>query len=109
MAPIMLIAAKHGLNLIEDAAQAHGARYRGLRAGSLGDAAAFSFYPGKNLGAFGDGGAITTNDADLTASLRSLRNYGSSDKYVHEVIGLNSRLDSLQAAVLRVKLSYLDE
>jgi dTDP-4-amino-4,6-dideoxygalactose transaminase len=109
MGPIMLIAAKHGLKVIEDAAQAHGARYRGLRAGNLGDAAAFSFYPGKNLGAFGDGGAITTNDPDLTTSLRSLRNYGSSEKYVHEVIGLNSRLDSLQAAVLRVKLRYLDD
>jgi dTDP-4-amino-4,6-dideoxygalactose transaminase len=109
MSPIMSIALKYGLKVLEDAAQAHGARYCGTRAGNLGDAAAFSFYPGKNLGAFGDGGAITTNDADLTAKLRSLRNYGSSVKYVHEVIGLNSRLDSLQAAVLRVKLRYLDE
>lgn len=109
MAPIMTIAVKYGLKVIEDAAQAHGARYQGIRAGNLGDVAAFSFYPGKNLGAFGDGGAITTNDVDLAAKLRSLRNYGSSAKYVHEVIGLNSRLDSLQAAVLRVKLRYLDE
>lgn len=109
MAPIMLIAAKHGLKVIEDAAQAHGARYQGRRAGLLGDAAAFSFYPGKNLGAFGDGGAITTSDADLAAKLRSLRNYGSSAKYVHDVIGLNSRLDALQAALLRVKLRRLDE
>ena len=109
MAPIMSIAAKYGLKVIEDAAQAHGAKYHGLRAGNLGDAAAFSFYPGKNLGAFGDGGAITTNDDYLNSKLRSLRNYGSSAKYVHEVIGLNSRLDPLQAAVLRVKLRYLDE
>jgi dTDP-4-amino-4,6-dideoxygalactose transaminase len=109
MSPIMSIALKYGLKVIEDAAQAHGARYCGIRAGNLGDAAAFSFYPGKNLGAFGDGGAITTNDVDLHARLRSLRNYGSSVKYVHEVIGLNSRLDTIQAAVLRVKLRYLDE
>jgi dTDP-4-amino-4,6-dideoxygalactose transaminase len=109
MSPIMSIAAKYGLKVIEDAAQAHGARYLGRRVGSLGDAAAFSFYPGKNLGAFGDGGAITTNDADLIVKLRSLRNYGSSVKYIHEIIGLNSRLDSLQAAILRVKVRYLDE
>jgi dTDP-4-amino-4,6-dideoxygalactose transaminase len=109
MTPIMRIAAKHGLKVIEDAAQAHGARYLGRRAGNLGDAAAFSFYPGKNLGAFGDGGAITTNDAGLAAKLRSLRNYGSSAKYVHDMIGLNSRLDPLQAAILRVKLWHLDE
>jgi dTDP-4-amino-4,6-dideoxygalactose transaminase len=109
MTPIMHIAARHGLKVIEDAAQAHGARYLGRRAGNLGDAAAFSFYPGKNLGAFGDGGAITTNDAELAAKLRSLRNYGSSAKYVHDMIGLNSRLDPLQAAILRVKLRKLDE
>jgi dTDP-4-amino-4,6-dideoxygalactose transaminase len=109
MTPITHIAGKHGLKVIEDAAQAHGARYQGRRAGSLGDAAAFSFYPAKNLGAFGDGGAITTADADLAAKLRSLRNYGSSAKYVHDVIGLNSRLDPLQAAILRVKLRHLDE
>jgi dTDP-4-amino-4,6-dideoxygalactose transaminase len=109
MAPIKHIAGKHGLKVIEDAAQAHGARYHGRRAGSLGDAAAFSFYPAKNLGAFGDGGAITTADGDLAAKLRALRNYGSSVKYVHDMIGLNSRLDPLQAAVLRVKLRHLDE
>lgn len=109
MAPIMLLAAKHGLKIIEDAAQAHGACYQGRRTGGLGDAAAFSFYPGKNLGAFGDGGAITTNDGELAAKLRALRNYGSPSKYVHEMIGFNSRLDPLQAAMLRVKLRYLDE
>jgi len=109
MAPIKRVAAKHGLRVIEDAAQAHGARYQGCCAGSLGDAAAFSFYPAKNLGAFGDGGAITTSDAELAAKLRSLRNYGSSAKYVHELIGLNSRLDPLQAAMLRIKLRHLDD
>lgn len=109
MAPIMRIAARHGLKVIEDAAQAHGARYQGRRAGSLGHAAAFSFYPAKNLGAFGDGGAVTTADGELAAKLRSLRNYGTSAKYVHDMIGLNSRLDPLQAAILRVKLRHLDE
>jgi len=109
MAPIMHIAAKHGLKVIEDAAQAHGARYQGRRTGSLGNAAAFSFYPAKNLGAYGDGGAITTADGKLAAKLRALRNYGSSAKYVHDLIGLNSRLDPLQAAILRVKLRHLDE
>jgi dTDP-4-amino-4,6-dideoxygalactose transaminase len=98
----------HGLRLIEDAAQAHGARWRGRRAGSLGDAAAFSFYPGKNLGALGDGGAITTDDDALAARLRALRNYGSVQKYHHDVRGVNSRLDEIQAAVLRVKLRTLD-
>lgn len=109
MAPIKRIAARNELKVIEDAAQAHGARYQCCRAGSLGDAAAFSFYPAKNLGAFGDGGAITTSDAELAAKLRALRNYGSSAKYVHDTIGINSRLDPLQAAMLRVKLRYLDE
>ena len=109
MKPIMRIAARNGLKVIEDAAQAHGARYHGRRAGSLGDAAAFSFYPAKNLGAFGDGGAITTADRELAAKMRSLRNYGSSAKYVHDIVGLNSRLDPLQAAILRVKLRHLDE
>ena len=103
------IARRHGLKVIEDAAQAHGARYRGRRCGSLGDAAGFSFYPGKNLGALGDGGAITTNDNDLAERVRMLRNYGSSKKYVNEVAGFNSRLDELQAALLRVKLARLDE
>jgi dTDP-4-amino-4,6-dideoxygalactose transaminase len=108
MDPILAIAAAHGLKVIEDAAQAHGARYRGRRTGSLGDAAGFSFYPGKNLGALGDGGAITTSDDALAERLRKLRNYGSSVKYKHEVQGYNSRLDELQAAVLRIKLSHLD-
>lgn len=102
------IAQRHRLRVIEDAAQAHGARHGGLRAGSLGDAAGFSFYPGKNLGALGDGGAITTNDDDLAERLRKLRNYGSSIKYQHDVAGVNSRLDELQSAVLRVKLQHLD-
>lgn len=109
MEPINHIAAKHGLKVIEDAAQAHGARYQGRRTGNLGDAAAFSFYPAKNLGAFGDGGAITTADGELAVKLRSLRNYGSSAKYVHDIIGFNNRLDPLQAAILRVKLRHLDE
>ena len=109
MDPLNQIAARHGIKVIEDAAQAHGALYKGRKAGSLGDAAAFSFYPGKNLGAFGDGGAVTTADGELAAKLRSLRNYGSSAKYVHDLIGLNSRLDPLQAAILRVKLRHLDE
>jgi len=103
------VAQRHGLRVIEDAAQAHGARYQGLRTGSLGDAAGFSFYPGKNLGALGDGGAITTSDDDLAERLRKLRNYGSSIKYQHDVAGVNSRLDELQSAVLRVKLQHLDE
>ena len=108
MDPINEIARKHGLRVIEDAAQAHGARYKGRRTGALGDAAGFSFYPGKNLGALGDGGAITTNDATLAATLRKLRNYGSSVKYQHDIAGVNSRLDEVQAAVLRVKLPHLD-
>lgn len=108
MDPINEIARRHGLKVIEDAAQAHGARYKGRRTGGLGDAAGFSFYPGKNLGALGDGGAITTGDAALAARLRQLRNYGSSVKYRHELQGFNSRLDEIQAAVLRVKLAALD-
>ena len=103
------IAGRHGLKLIEDAAQAHGARLHGERAGSLGDAAAFSFYPGKNLGALGDGGIVVTDDAELAARVRLLRNYGSRVKYEHELHGFNSRLDELQAATLRIKLRRLDE
>lgn len=103
------IAKRHGLKVIEDAAQAHGARYKGRRVGSLGDAAAFSFYPGKNLGALGDGGAVTTNDESLYQRICELRNYGSKVKYYHRVQGFNSRLDELQAALLRVKLRRLDE
>jgi dTDP-4-amino-4,6-dideoxygalactose transaminase len=107
--PILTIARKYGLRILEDAAQAHGARYKGKRIGSHGDAVAWSFYPGKNLGALGDGGAVTTNDQEIADRIRLLRNYGSQLKYVHEVRGINSRLDTVQAAVLRVKLKYLDE
>lgn len=103
------IASQRSLRLIEDAAQAHGARYRGRRAGTLGDAAAFSFYPVKNLGAMGDAGAVVTNDAELAGRVRLLRNHGSLLKYQHAVRGMNSRLDPLQAAFLRVKLRVLDE
>jgi len=109
MDPINAIARKHGLKVIEDCAQAHGARYKGRKTGCLGDAAAFSFYPGKNLGAFGDGGAVTTNDSELAHRIAVLRNYGSQIKYKNEIIGFNSRLDELQAALLRVKLGKLDE
>ena len=108
MDPILAIACKHGLRVLADAAQAHGARYKGRRIGGYGDAVAWSFYPGKNLGALGDGGAVTTNDARLADRLHVLRNYGSRVKYVNEVQGWNSRLDPLQAAVLRVKLAHLD-
>jgi dTDP-4-amino-4,6-dideoxygalactose transaminase len=109
MDPIKDIARRHGLKVIEDAAQAHGATYKGRRAGSLGDAAGFSFYPIKNLGAFGDAGAVVTNDDDLADKVRVLRSYGSRVKYYEEVKGFNSRLDPLQAAFLRVKLKFLDE
>ncbi|HEV2435674.1 MAG TPA: DegT/DnrJ/EryC1/StrS family aminotransferase [Verrucomicrobiae bacterium] len=109
MDPIMQIAGKHGLKVIEDNAQAHGACYRGRRTGSLGDAAGNSFYPSKNLGAFGDAGAVTTNDAQFADRVRTLRNYGSKKKYYNEVKGYNSRLDELQAAFLRVKLKKLEE
>lgn len=102
------IAQKYGLKVIEDSAQAHGATYKDRKAGSLGDAAGWSFYPGKNLGAFGDAGAVTTNQDDLAEKVRRLRNYGSQVKYYNEVKGFNSRLDPLQAAFLRVKLKYLD-
>lgn len=108
MKSIREIADRHGLKVVEDAAQAHGALYQGNRAGSLGDAAAFSFYPGKNLGAYGDGGAITTSDDALAEHLRLLRNWGSRIKYHHEEPGLNSRLDTIQAAILNVKLGHLD-
>jgi dTDP-4-amino-4,6-dideoxygalactose transaminase len=97
------------LKVIEDNAQAHGARYKSRRTGSLGDAAATSFYPAKNLGAFGDAGALTTNDAELADRVRTLRNYGSKKKYHHDRQGYNSRMDELQAGFLRVKLKYLDE
>lgn len=103
------VASRHGLAVIEDAAQAHGARYKGRRVGGLGNAAAWSFYPGKNLGGFGDGGAVTTNDSEVARRVRMLRSYGARLKYVNEVPGFNSRLDPLQAAFLRVRLSRLDE
>ncbi|MRR15274.1 MAG: DegT/DnrJ/EryC1/StrS family aminotransferase [Deltaproteobacteria bacterium] len=109
MNSILGIANRYGLKVIEDAAQAQGARYKDKRTGGLGDAAGFSFYPGKNLGAFGDGGAVTTNDGILAQRVRSLRNYGSHIKYFNETKGFNSRLDELQAAFLRVKLQILDE
>lgn len=109
MAAINAIAAKHGLKVIEDAAQAHGARFQDKASGGLADAAGFSFYPGKNLGALGDGGAVVTNDPLLAASVRQLRNYGSTVKYHHEAQGFNSRLDELQAAVLAEKLAVLDD
>ena len=109
MDPIMTLARKHKLRVIEDNAQAQGARYKGRRTGSLGDAAGNSFYPGKNLGAYGEAGAVTTNDRELADKIRVLRNYGSQKKYYNEVKGYNSRLDELQAAFLRVKLKKLDE
>lgn len=108
MEKITKIAQKYDLKVIEDAAQAHGAIYQGKRSGNLGDAAAFSFYPGKNLGCLGDGGGITTNDAELFSRIKMYANYGSAVKYHHAYKGVNSRLDEIQAAVLSVKLKYLD-
>lgn len=108
-AEIKTIADQHGLPIIEDACQAHGAMYKQQKAGSLGTLGCFSFYPTKNLGALGDGGAITTNDADLYEKCLMLRNYGQKTRYIHEIQGLNSRLDELQAAILRVKLIHLDQ
>lgn len=108
MDAIRAVTEKHGLRLIEDAAQAHGARYKGRPAGSLADAAGFSFYPGKNLGALGDGGCVTTNDSRLAERVRALANYGADYKYHHLEQGVNSRLDELQAAFLRVKLPMLE-
>jgi dTDP-4-amino-4,6-dideoxygalactose transaminase len=105
---ITRVARHAGLRVLEDAAQAHGARHRGRRVGALGDAGAWSFYPGKNLGAFGDAGAVTTDDAELARQVRLLRNYGSEEKYHHEVAGWNSRVDELQVAILRVRLAALD-
>lgn len=107
--PILDLARRKELFVVEDAAQAHGASYKGQRLGAHGDIVCWSFYPGKNLGALGDGGAITTDDADLADRIRTLRNYGSREKYVNEVQGYNSRLDPLQAAVLHAKLPFLDE
>jgi dTDP-4-amino-4,6-dideoxygalactose transaminase len=109
MDPIMALAQQHGLKVLEDAAQAQGARHKGRRTGSLGHAAGHSFYPTKNLGAFGDAGAVTTDDAELADRVKTLRNYGSQKRYYNDTIGFNSRLDELQAAFLRVKLRHLDE
>jgi dTDP-4-amino-4,6-dideoxygalactose transaminase len=107
MGPLLELAARHDLKVVEDAAQAHGTRYRGKVCGAIGDVACFSFYPGKNLGAYGDAGMVTTNDARLAEKIRRLRNYGERRKYEHVVKGVNSRLDGLQAAFLSVKLRHL--
>jgi dTDP-3-amino-3,4,6-trideoxy-alpha-D-glucose transaminase len=109
MDAIVDLAKQQGLVVIEDACQSHGAKYKGRRTGSLGDAAAFSFYPGKNLGAYGDGGMVVTSNPAVADKVRLLRNYGQREKYHHEVLGLNHRLDTLQAAILRVKLRHLDD
>ena len=107
--PLLKLAKRHGLKLVEDGAQAHGARYKGKRIGGHGDVVTWSFYPTKNLGAMGDGGAVTTNDPEIARRIRTLGNYGSTVRYVNEVRGTNSRLDPIQATVLRVKLDHLDE
>jgi dTDP-4-amino-4,6-dideoxygalactose transaminase len=109
MDQLMEIARHHNLYVIEDAAQAIGAEYKGRRAGSIGDFGCYSFFPSKNLGGFGDGGMVTTNDAELAERVRLLRNHGDRPKYYHKMVGGNFRLDAIQAAVLRVKLKYLDE
>jgi dTDP-4-amino-4,6-dideoxygalactose transaminase len=109
MKPIVEIAEKYDLKVIEDACQAHGAEYNGRKVGGIGDLGCFSFYPVKNLGGYGDGGMIVTDNAKLAENLRMLRNYGQPKKYYHDFVGVNSRLDEMQAAVLRVKLKYLDE
>ncbi len=109
MGALKELARAYGLRLIEDAAQAHGAEYRGQRVGTLGEAACFSFYPSKNLGAYGDGGAVVTNDPHIAEKVRMLRDHGRKEKYVHEIEGHNSRLDGIQAAILSVKLKYLED
>lgn len=109
IAEIVDIAKRRSIKIIEDAAQAHGAEYNGRRAGSWGDAATFSFYPAKNLGAYGDAGAVVTNNEEIATRARMLRDHGRTDKYLHEYIGVNSRLDTLQAAILGVKLAHMDE
>jgi dTDP-4-amino-4,6-dideoxygalactose transaminase len=109
MEPILAIARKHGLIVIEDAAQAHGAEYRGQRAGSLGDMACFSFYPGKNLGAYGEGGMVVTDNPDYARKIRMLRDWGAEKRYHHELKGFNYRLEGIQGAVLRVKLRHLEK
>jgi dTDP-4-amino-4,6-dideoxygalactose transaminase len=107
MDPLLDIASRHGLRVIEDACQAHGAEYKGRKAGTLGDAAGFSFYYSKNLGAYGEGGFISTNDSDLAAKIRKVRDHGSGVRYHHDLIGVNGRLDEIQAVILRAKLPYL--
>lgn len=109
MDEIVRLAQRYGFKVIEDACQAHGARYGDQAVGSIGDVGCFSFYPGKNLGAYGDGGSVVTNDPELTEKIRLLRNYGQKVRYIHESVGYNSRLDNMQAAILRVKLRYLEE
>lgn len=109
MRPIMQIARKHNLVVIEDAAQAHGATYNGQRAGSIGDAGCFSFYPGKNLGAYGEAGGIVTNNSEVAARIRMIRDHGQAKKYHHKVVGWNARMDGIQGAVLSVKLKYIDQ
>ena len=109
MEPIMEIAKKYNLSVIEDACQAHGAEYKGKKVGSIGDIGCFSFYPTKNLGAYGDGGMVVTNSEELADKLRTFRNYGQPQKYYHDFVGVNSRLDEIHAAILRIKLKHLDE
>ncbi|MBI2099173.1 DegT/DnrJ/EryC1/StrS family aminotransferase [Candidatus Uhrbacteria bacterium] len=109
MDKILDVARRHGLLTLEDAAQAHGASFKGKKAGSWGDAAAFSFYPGKNLGAYGEGGAVVTSNGELAEAVRLLRDHGSKQKYIHEIIGFNMRLEALQGAILNIKLPHLDE
>lgn len=109
MDPILELAEKHDLKIIEDACQAHGAVYKGKKVGSIGDIGCFSFYPTKNLGAFGDAGMILTNDEEFAENLKLYRNYGQKQRYYHDFVGINSRMDEIQAAILRVKLKYLDE
>ena len=108
MDPILQLAARHDIAVLEDAAQAHGARYKGAKAGSIGRMAAFSFYPGKNLGAYGEAGAVTTDDSEVDRKVRMLRDHGSDKKYVHDVLGYNARMEGIQGAVLKVKLAHLD-
>ncbi|EFO82085.1 glutamine--scyllo-inositol transaminase [Oscillochloris trichoides DG-6] len=108
MAPIMAIARRHNLVVIEDAAQAHGAEYRGQRVGSIGDLGCFSFYPGKNLGAYGEGGAVTTNNPEFARTIRMLRDWGAERKYYHDLKGYNYRLEGVQGAVLKVKMQYIE-
>jgi dTDP-4-amino-4,6-dideoxygalactose transaminase len=109
MDPILEIAKKHKLYVIEDACQAHGAEYKGKRAGSIGDAGAFSFYPGKNLGAFGEAGAVVTNNDEIAAKIKMFRDHGQSRKYFHDIVGWNARMDGIQGAVLKAKLKHLDK